>query len=188
MTMTNPVSAGTTDPDLDRWIADGEQMAARYQQLSRDVSQVTVTESTPDGLITATVNASGLVTDLRISERLTGMPGPQVAAGVLTAMRRAQSRIAGRVAELMHTTIGQDKAMVDAVLTNYENLFPAPPERPRHAAVDEVPIGGTAPTTAPTPSPTPVPARPVPVRRPAHRADDEWDGSGGGSFLEEVDR
>jgi DNA-binding protein YbaB len=174
--MTSPADAGVTDPALDRWIADAEQMAAHYQQLSADVSRVTVTESTPDGLITATVNSAGLLTDLRISERLTGMPGPQVAAGVLMAMRRAQSRIAGRVAELMRATVGQDKAMVEAVLTNYEHLFPAPQEPTRPPAVEEVRIGGTE--TAPAP---------VRPRRPAHRADDDWEGDGG-SFLEAVDR
>jgi DNA-binding protein YbaB len=182
--MTSPVSTdpGQTDPALDRWIADAEQMAARYQQLSTDVSQVSVTESTPDGLIRVTVNSAGLVTDLRISERVTGMPGPRVAAGVLMAMRRAQSRIAGRVAELMRATVGQDKAMMDAVLTNYQTLFPAPPE-PARPIVDEVRIGGIEPAPVTPHAPDPGPAR---VRRPAPRADD-WDG-GTGSFLEEVDR
>jgi DNA-binding protein YbaB len=163
--------------------AYAEQMAARYQQLSTDVSRVLVTESTPDGLITVTVNSGGLVTDLRISERVTGMPGPQVAAGVLLAMRRAQSRIAGRVGELMQATIGQDKAMVDAVLTNYQNLFPAPPE-PVRPAVEEVRIGGTEPVPPPPPPP---PAAAPPIRRPAPRVDDDWSGNGG-FVMEEVDR
>lgn len=180
--MTSPADAGA-DPALDRWIADAEQMAARYQQLSADVSQVSVTESTPDSLITVTVNSAGLVTDLRISERVTGMPGPQVAAGVLMAMRRAQSRISGQVAELMRTTIGEDKAMQEAVLTNYENLFPAPPEPNRPPAVEEVRIGGTEPASVPAPALAP--ARP---RRAARSAADDWDGEGGGSFLEAVDR
>lgn len=175
--MTTPAP---TDPALDKWIADAEQMAARYQQLSTDVSQVSITESTPDGLITVTVNSGGLVTDLRISERVTGMPGPQVAAGVMMAMRRAQSRIAAQVAELMHATIGQDKAMVDAVMTNYQEMFPAEQEQAHPVA--EVPIGDTAPPQAVAPPPI---VRPAPVRRPAP-VEDEW--NGGGSFLEEVDR
>ncbi|HEX9338000.1 MAG TPA: YbaB/EbfC family nucleoid-associated protein [Pseudonocardiaceae bacterium] len=181
--MSSPVPADgdATDAALDRWVADAEAMAVRYQQLSTDVERVSVSETTPDGLITVTVNSGGLVTDVRITERATGMPGPRVAAGVLWAMRQAQSRIAGQVAEVMRSTIGDDTAMVNAVLNRYENTFPAPPEPTRPPVVTEVRLGDRDAREMPTPQQQPMPAR---VRRPA--AADDWDG--GDSFLEEVDR
>lgn len=180
-----------TDPtlDLDRWVADAEAMAARYQQLSVDVQRVAVSETTPDGLITVTVNSGGLVTDVRITERATGMPGPRIASGVMWAMRRAQSRIAAQVAEIMQTTVGEDTAMMDAVMNRYAAQFPAPPEPTRPASVEEVDIAGErppAPAPAPTPPPQPVVAARGRSTAPRPAAED-WDG-GSGSFLEEVDR
>lgn len=185
--MSSPGLPGgdATDAALDSWVADAEAMAVRYQQLSTDVEKVSVSETTPDGLISVTVNSAGLVTDLRITERATGMPGPKIAAGVLWAMRRAQSRIAAQVAEVMRSTLGQDTGMVDAVLNRYQTTFPAPPEQVRPAAVEEVRIGNDIREAVP--APTPVAAAPTraPVRRAAA---DDWDGGGNDSFLEEVDR
>lgn len=177
-----------TDAALDRWVADAEAMAARYQQLSVDVQRVTVSETTPDGLITVTVNSSGLVTDVRITERATGMPGPRIAQGVLWAMRRAQSRIAAQVAEIMQTTMGDDTAMMDAVMNRYAEQFPAPPEPTRPPSVEEVRIAGESPVHPPAPTPSPQPVVAARGRSTAPRpVAEDWDG-GSGSFLEEVDR
>jgi DNA-binding protein YbaB len=182
--MTSPVPTGAdaTDVALDQWVADAEKMAVRYQQLSTDVERVSVSETTPDGLITVTVNSAGLVTDLRITERATGMPGPRVASGVLWAMRRAQSRIAAQVADVMRSTIGEDTAMVDAVVNRYQNTFPAPPEPNRPPAVEEVRLGEAAAAT-----PAPPPPRPVVAARHRAASNDDWDG-GNDSLMEEVDR
>lgn len=192
--MSSPVPPGgdlsaETDAALDRWVADAEAMAARYQQLSVDVQRVLVSETTPDGLITVTVNSGGVVTDIRITERATGMPGPRIAQGVMWAMRRAQSRIAGQVAEIMQATVGEDTGMMDAVMNRYAEQFPAPPEPNRPASVEEVRIAGEAPVREP--APTPPPPQPVAARsrgaapRPAA---EDWDGGSSDSFLEEVDR
>lgn len=178
--------------DLDKWVADAETNAARYRQLSDGMDQVTVTETAPDGNVTVTVNVNGVVTDLRISERATGMPGPRLATAVLTTMRRAQSRLAGRVAELMRDTVGQDTGLADTVVSDYQQKFPAPPEPQRPAPVDEIPIAQAPPRPAP---PMPTPAVPMPPRAPrpaprprsAARPDDDWD-EGNGSFMQEVDR
>ncbi len=183
--MTDPAQAGLTDAALDRWIADAEQTAARYQRLSADVTAVRVTESTSDGLVTVTVDSAGRMTDLRISER--ALPGPRLAENLMSAMRRAQARLAGRVAELMLETVGEDVAMRDAVLSNYHEAFPAPPESTAPDPVEEVRIGAPEsqrPMAAEAPRPV-VPQ--VRSRRPVRaHADDEDEGSG--SFLQEVDR
>jgi DNA-binding protein YbaB len=125
---TADIDGGRTEAMLDNWLADAEASAARYQQLGKDMAAVSVAESSPDGLITVTVDAGGLVTGLRISERATeSAPGPALAATVLATMRRAQARIAGQVAELMRTTIGSDPAMEETVLGGLGAKFPEPP-------------------------------------------------------------
>lgn len=183
----SPVDA--TNQALDQWMADAQSMAARYQELAANMEQVVVTETTPDGMITVTVDSRGLLTDLRIAERATAsMPAAKIASNVLGAMRTAQSRISGRAAEVMKATLGDsDPGMAEAVLNNYQESFPPPfePQQARPDAVEEVRIGHEeTPAAAPAPAPPRTPAR-TPVRRARASADD-WDG--GGSFLEEVDR
>jgi DNA-binding protein YbaB len=188
MSEPTPTGGDAVDPALDRWVADAEAMAVRYQQLSVEMAHVSVAETTPDGLITVTVNSGGQVTDVRITDRASNLPGNRIAAGLLLAMRRAQSRIAGQVAEVMRSTIGDDPTMVDAVLNRYHTMFPAPPEPNRPGAVEEVRIADenrdTAPVS-PAPRPLSVPgAGSAAVRVPATA--EPWDGDNH-SFLEEVD-
>lgn len=198
--MSGPLPEGSdlTDAALDEWVAGAEKMAARYQQLSADVGRVSVTETTPDSMISVTVNSAGLVTELRIADRATEMPAAKIAAGVMFAMRRAQSKIAGKVAEVMKAEMPDDQEMTDAVLTRYQTTFPPPPEpQARPAAVEEVHIGGNdEPQLAPQrPAPqrmaparpvAPAPQRVAPARRPSAAAADDFDG--GNSFMEDVDR
>jgi hypothetical protein len=178
--MTDPQAGGDlTDAALDQWVADADAKAEKYKALSVGIALVAVTETSPDGLITVTVNSTGLLTELRISERATGMPGPRTAAAVMATMRRAQSRVVDRVAEVMRTTIGDDTAMVDTVLADYHGRF-APPVTPaRPQAVEEIRIDA---------QPQPAVVRHAPVPRPVggRTPEDGWDD--GGSVLEEVDR
>lgn len=180
--MTDPQAGGDlTDAALDQWVADAEAKAEKYKALSVGMALVAVTETSPDGLITVTVNSTGLLTELRISERATGMPGPRTAAAVMATMRRAQSRVVDRVAEVMRTTIGDDTTMVDAVLADYRGKFAAPVTPARPEAVQEMRVDGPPP-------PRPAPVRREPAPRPVgRRPDDGWDDDAG-SVLEEVDR
>jgi hypothetical protein len=154
-------SADLTDAALDQWVADAEAKAEQYRVLNVGVGQVSVTETSPDGLITVTVNSGGVLTDLRISERATGMPGPQTASIVLATMRRAQARIVTQVADIMRSTVGDDPDMVAAVLADYRGKFPEPVQPPRPQSS----------------------VRPRPVVRRAQGWDDD-----NGSVMEEVDR
>jgi len=65
-------------------------------------------------------------------------------ADVLATMRRAQSRLAGRVTEVMRTTIGDDKDMMDRVLAVYHDRFPDPEPDQRPAGDTKPRAGGDA--------------------------------------------
>ena len=59
----------------------------------------------------------------------------------------------------MRSTIGDDTAMVNAVLNRYENTFPAPPEPTRPPVVTEVRLGDRDAREMPTPQQQPMPDR-----------------------------
>jgi DNA-binding protein YbaB len=121
-----------TELELERWAAGVAAKAERYQDMQRQVTAVTSTESSRDGVVTVTVDSAGAVTDLRITDQVRSMAGADVAQLVLTTMRRAQSRITGQVAGIMRATVGEDTQTVDAVVSNFQNRFPEPePEEQR---------------------------------------------------------
>ncbi|MBP2321961.1 DNA-binding protein YbaB [Kibdelosporangium banguiense] len=143
--MTEPnfgIDGPRTELELERWAAGVAAKAERYQDMQRQVTAVTSTETSRDGVVTVTVDSAGAVTDLRITDQVRTMPGAQVAQLVLTTMRRAQSRITAQVAEIMQDTVGEDAQTVDAVVSNFRNRFPEPePEQSGHNVVRDRRIG-----------------------------------------------
>ncbi|MFB9688253.1 YbaB/EbfC family nucleoid-associated protein [Amycolatopsis plumensis] len=180
--MSGPFSDATGDPaaQVDQWVAQAKEKARRYQAMQAAVGQVSVTESGGDGLVTVSVDSAGNVTDLQLTDRVRELSGAQVAKAVLTTLRRAQSRLPERLADVMADTIGDDQRTVDTIVGNYRAKFPAPqpePEESEPAAENVRRIGGIEETAAePAPPPPPRPAR-----RPPE--DDGGDEDFGGSFM-----
>jgi DNA-binding protein YbaB len=178
----------TAAAGLDRWVAQARAKAERYQAMQAQVGQVSVTESSRDGMVTVTVDSAGNVTGLSITDKVRDCSGVQVSSAVLSTLRRAQSRLPDKLAEVMAATIGDDQATMDTIVGNYRSKFPEPePDEPETApdgvqrigALDEAPPA--APPTAPS----------SPKRRPATDSTDspdrpdstEDDGFDGQSFM-----
>ncbi len=99
---------------------------ARLEELRTRAETVSVTETSADGGIAVTVNTGGVITDLRITDRAASEPGARIAEQVLATMRRAQSRIAGRMDEVLRETAADDPGLRDRVRTVYQDRFPEP--------------------------------------------------------------
>src|SRR5689334_30772 len=96
--------------------ADVAGKARRYQDIRESLAKVFVTETSPEGTVTVTVDASGLMTDLRVEDRGAPLPGREVAARVLATLRRAQSKLPERAAEVIRS-VEDDPAAVDEALS-----------------------------------------------------------------------
>ncbi|WP_051386131.1 YbaB/EbfC family nucleoid-associated protein [Actinokineospora inagensis] len=166
-----------TEQELRRWSADIAAKAERYQSMQAEVARVTVTESSRDDVVRVTVDATGAVTDLVISDKAGEIPGAELSTLVLTTMRRAQSKISEQVAEAMQRTVGDDPQTVAAVVGSYRERFPEPEDdaqRPTDSTVDEMRLGRVDDHDAEQ-------TRPDRPRRP--RPDDDGDDWGGSSIL-----
>ncbi|GAB3378208.1 YbaB/EbfC family nucleoid-associated protein [Amycolatopsis echigonensis] len=169
--MTDPLSGGDAAARVDQMVAQAKQKAQRYQAMQAAVGQVAVTETGKDGLVTVTVDSAGNVTDLRITDQVRELSGAQVAAAVLTTLRRAQSRLPDRLGEVMAETIGDDRQTVDTIVGNYRAKFPEPePEEPEPAESQHVRNLGAIEE-----EPAPKPPR---ARRPPGGSDEDEDGFG----------
>ncbi|OZM73730.1 hypothetical protein CFN78_09470 [Amycolatopsis antarctica] len=148
--------------DVERMVADWErgatEKAARYEQMQRQVEQISITESVASGAVSVTVGHNGLPTDVRMTEAVKSMAAEEIAAAVLAAMRKAQSRYPERLAEITAATVGDDTTTRHILATATEQ-FPAPleedepsaPEAPRARLYDREPEDEPAPPRAPRP-------------------------------------
>lgn len=171
---SEPIASGARER-FSQYVAETRSRFDRIAQLETKAKTISATATSPDGSVTITVNANGAITELRISDKISGEPGARIAEHVLSTMRRAQARIADKVRDVMRETIGDDKEIVDEVMTAYHHEFPESqtPEQARPEAVDEMrldtPVNDLA--TVRPPAPMTVPRR-VRQTRPQ---DTEWE-------------
>jgi DNA-binding protein YbaB len=153
---------------VDQWTAAAREKAERYQAMQARVGQVSVTESSPDGVVTVTVDSAGNVTDLRITDEVRDKSGAQVSSAVLTTLRRAQARLPEKLAEVMAETIGDDQQTVDTIVSNYRAKFPEP--EPEEEPPGERRIGNVEDDDTEPPRREPT-VRPT---RPGGDEDEDW--------------
>lgn len=174
--MTFGGSPEQVERQLEEWAQQAERKAERYQEMGAAVSAVDATESSPDGMVRVTVNSSGAISNLELSDKIAGHRGAEVAALIMACVQRAQSKLAAQVAEAMQATIGGDTSTIETVVAGYRQRFPEPVEQRADPAAGYHRIGQLAEDDEPPPPRRPAP-RP-PVRRP-----DEDDDDDGGSVL-----
>jgi DNA-binding protein YbaB len=158
--VTDPVFGGDevrTEQEIARWVAGVAAKAEKYQDVSRRVADVNVTEVSRDGIVRLTVNASGALANLEISDKSREVSGAALAASIMNTMRRAQSRLAGVVSEIVTDVGVEEPGTAEALVSSYRERFPEPPsDLPPWA--DQV-----------------RPSTPPPPRRPV-QDDEDWDG------------
>ncbi len=127
MAMPFNAADGVADEWIDSWAAGVSERARAAQELSERVSMLSVTASGREDMVAVTVAGSGVVTDLRLDERVRQWPADEIARQILTVMRRAQGLLASRVADIAEETVGADSDTGRAVVSGFANRFPEQP-------------------------------------------------------------
>lgn len=83
------------------------QLGARTARAQQDLARAEATVTSPDGLVTITVNPAGALRGLVLSDRTAGMSRTELAAAVLATARIAQDRAARLAAEAMAPVLGE---------------------------------------------------------------------------------
>jgi DNA-binding protein YbaB len=135
---------GADPATAERWLDDwSESVSSRAEQswrLSEKVAGLSVTADGDQGAVEVTVDGSGVVTDLKLAERVRQMPASRLAELILVVTKRAQGMLADRVAELTADTVGTESPSGRALVAGYAKRFPAPaPEEDRQALVEPIP-------------------------------------------------
>ena len=101
-----------------------------------------------DGVVTVTVGGPGVVTGLRLDDRVRELTGATLSAEILRTMRRAQAALAEQAVVAVDETVGADTEDGKALLDSYTEHFgdPAEPPAPVMPAAPPFPTLQTTPT------------------------------------------
>jgi DNA-binding protein YbaB len=118
-----------TDPEqiLTRYEGTLAEAQRRSDAIRDNLSSLRVTERSPDGQITVTVNDAGNLVHLTLGNALQRKDGTTVGQDVLRTIQAAQSRIADTVQEAMTPLIGADSEAMRFMVDNLRSAHPAPP-------------------------------------------------------------
>ncbi|KAA2262662.1 YbaB/EbfC family nucleoid-associated protein [Solihabitans fulvus] len=174
---------------VDQWSTRVAERAQRFKETQRAVSAISVTESAAGGAIRVTVNSSGNLSDIALSDDTQRMSPATVAKQLMSCVQRAQAKLAGRVQEAMAQVAAHDPASAAAVVDRYQQRFPepaedqiAPPPTQQNAGFgmshldDEsarAPRRAPAVGYTPPPAASPPPQAAVPRRAPVRDVDDD---------------
>ena len=112
--------------EMTDWAARVEQQTAPTTELSERLQRARATAESPAGEVAVTVDNSGGLADLRLSEQATRLPSAELGELILATSRRAQARLAQQVADLTTSMYGAGSATASFINGAYAEQFPAP--------------------------------------------------------------
>ncbi|WP_309111864.1 YbaB/EbfC family nucleoid-associated protein [Saccharothrix sp.] len=110
----------------DQWLAQYgqkiEQAKRQAEQAKTQLGDVGGSATSPDGLVTVSVNASGALTNLILRPGLRGEDPERISGAIMTAVAQAQRNAAGQVVQIMTEFVGDSPAL-DFVKANMPNGY-----------------------------------------------------------------
>ncbi|ANZ40184.1 hypothetical protein BBK82_33295 [Lentzea guizhouensis] len=107
---------------LTAWKGRIDKLAADTRAMSERIQQVRVVVADPGGLAEVTVDSTGALVDLRLTDRIQRTRPEAVAQAVLTTLTTARRQLAERSREIVADTVGTDSATGRAVVAHVERL------------------------------------------------------------------
>jgi DNA-binding protein YbaB len=141
------MDANILDPDAARervaaWKGRIDKLAADTQQMSDRLSEVRVTVRDPGQLAEVTVDSTGSLVDLRLTDQMYRATPAAVAQAIMATLAQARTKVADRTQEIIADTMGSESAAGRAIADRVgQQLRGGPPadrsDRPRDTGDDE---------------------------------------------------
>lgn len=100
---------------------NAEQRAAATQELSQRLQAITATANDDAHVVTVTVDSSGNVTALQLTERIRGRQPDWLSMTIMDTIKAARANLAEQTRETVEQTIGSDSATGQAILRHMED-------------------------------------------------------------------
>lgn len=95
------------------------QRAAATQRLSEELQSITATATDEAHVVTVTVDSSGNVSDLRLTERIRGRQPDWLSETIMATIKAARANLAEQTREAVGRTIGEDSATGQAIVRRF---------------------------------------------------------------------
>ncbi|TVT53286.1 YbaB/EbfC family nucleoid-associated protein [Amycolatopsis rhizosphaerae] len=125
---------------LAAWKDRIDKLAADTRAMSERLQAVRVTAGDPAGLAEVTVDSTGALVDLRLTDRIQRTPPAVVARTILATLGEARNRLADQSREIISETVGTGSAAAArAIADTVERRLRTgpPPERPGGSGDDD---------------------------------------------------
>jgi YbaB/EbfC DNA-binding family len=122
--------AVSQDPEdfLADWERRAEQRAMLTTELSRRMQENSASAESRAGEAVVTVDHSGGLTDLTLSERAMQLSARELADVILKTSRRAQAKMAQQIGDMVKGLYGSDSEAAAFITGAYAEQFPEPAE------------------------------------------------------------
>jgi DNA-binding protein YbaB len=100
---------------LAAWKGKIDQLAADTQAMSDQMQALRVTVSDPNHMVTVTVDSSGTLLDLQLTERSRRVELQHVSQTIMDTIRDAKAQVAERAKEIIESTLGGESAAGRAI-------------------------------------------------------------------------
>jgi DNA-binding protein YbaB len=100
---------------LAAWKGKIDQLAADTQAMSDRMQELRVTVSDPNHMVTVTVDSSGSLLDLQLTERSRRVELQHVSQTIMDTIRDAKAQVAERAKEIIESTLGGESAAGRAI-------------------------------------------------------------------------
>jgi hypothetical protein len=108
---------------IDQWESDLSDRMARATELASRVPQMRGTARDPDGVVEASVDSSGVLTDLWLGDSVRHRPSAEIASLIMSTVRAAQSRLADEVAAAARHVYGADSPIAASIAQRMQERF-----------------------------------------------------------------
>ncbi|MFI7305868.1 YbaB/EbfC family nucleoid-associated protein [Micromonospora aurantiaca] len=115
---------------LDEWESSLTDRAARARDLSARTQALTGTARSADGLVEVTVDTSGLLTGLRLDERVRQHSAAHTARQILAVTRDARADLLRQLTAATTETLGADDPAARAIVESHQRRLGPDPDAP----------------------------------------------------------
>ncbi len=116
----DPSQAGRA---LNGWAEQHQRKAEAYRGLHHQMSQLTVTETSTDGMVRVRVDAHGVPTELTLTDRARGVDPARLSAELMTCLRRAHSTLVAQVQDLVSASVPDSDDDARQIVAGYLDRF-----------------------------------------------------------------
>jgi DNA-binding protein YbaB len=140
--MEEIVDDNILDPDsarerLTAWKGRIDKLAADTKAMSDRLQSVRVTASDPTGLAEVTIDSTGALVDLRLTERIQRVAPAVVARTIMDTIGDARNKLAQRSQEIIADTVGTESPAARAIADSVGRHLRGDPARESAAAPND---------------------------------------------------